>query len=134
MLLAEGGLPVLTYYGMHAVGISDFRALLAATVLAGLRLAFMALCNRRLDGFAAFLMAVFAVGSALPFATGDVRFMLARISIGATVAGLIFLGACMIGWPMSLYAAQRFLRPPVEAKRGGMTCGKLAPHSAAVSG
>jgi len=133
MLLAEVGLCSLTTACM----------LLASVIIgpcwwqptgAGLGLAFVALRNRRWDGFAAFLMAVFAVGTALSFATGDVRFMLAKDSIGTTVTGLIFLSTCIIGRPMSLYAAQRFLRPPVEAKRGGTTCGKLAPHSAAVSG
>jgi hypothetical protein len=107
-MLVEVGLPVLTYYGLHAVGISDYRALLAATVVAGLRLAFVALRNRKLDGFAAFMMAVFAVGLALSFVTGDARFMLAKDSVGTTIAGLIFLGTCVVGRPLSFYAAQRF--------------------------
>ncbi len=51
----------------------------------------------RLDGFAAFLMALFAVGFALSFATGDARFTLAKDSVGTGVAGLIFLGACLVG-------------------------------------
>lgn len=106
--LLDVGLPLLAYYGLHAVGISDYRALLAGTVVAGLRVGFVALSNRRLDGFAAFLMTVFAVGLALSFATGDARFMLAKDSVGTAVAGLIFLGSCVVGRPMSFYAAQRF--------------------------
>ncbi|MGH3571052.1 MAG: VC0807 family protein [Pseudonocardiaceae bacterium] len=107
MMLLDVGLPLLAYYGLHAVGVGDYRALLAGTVVAGLRVAFVALHNRRLDGFAAFLMAVFAVGLALSFATGDARFMLAKDSVGTAVAGLIFLGTCVVGRPMMFYAAQR---------------------------
>jgi hypothetical protein len=108
MILVEVGLPVLTYYGLHAIGISDYRALVAATVVAGLRLGFVALHHRKLDGFAAFMMTVFAVGLALSFVTGDARFMLAKDSAGTAIAGLIFLGTCIIGRPISFYAAQRF--------------------------
>ena len=116
MVLIEVGLPVLTYYGLHATGASDYRALLAATVVAGLRLGFVALRNRRLDGFAAFMIAIFAVGLALSFTTGDARFMLAKDSVGTAIAGLIFLGTCVVGRPISFYAAQRFF---VTTGRGG---------------
>ena len=109
MMLLDVGLPLLAYYGLHATGVSDYRALLAGTVVAGLRVAFVALRNRTLDGFAGFLMAMFAVGLALSFATGDARFMLAKDSIGTVFAGLIFLGSCVVGRrPMMFYAAQRF--------------------------
>lgn len=109
MMLVEVGLPVLTYYGLHAIGVSDYWALLAATVVAGLRLGFVALHHRKLDGFAAFMMAIFAVGLALSFATGDARFMLAKDSTSTAIAGLIFLGTCVVGRPISFYAAQRFV-------------------------
>ncbi|PZS37894.1 MAG: hypothetical protein DLM62_16695 [Pseudonocardiales bacterium] len=108
MMLLDVGLPLLAYYGLHTVGVGDYLALLAGTVVAGLRVTFVALRNRRLDGFAAFLMAVFAVGLALAFTTGDARFMLAKDSVGTAVAGLIFLGTCVVGRPMMFYAAQRF--------------------------
>jgi len=74
VMLLDVGLPLLAYYGLHALGVSDYRALLAGTVVAGLRVAFVALRNRRLDGFAGVLMAMFAIGLALSFVTGDARF------------------------------------------------------------
>ncbi len=108
MMLLDVGLPLIAYYGLHAVGVSDYRALLAGTVVAGLRVAFVALRSRRLDGFAAFLMAIFTVGIGLSFATGDARFMLAKDSVGTAVAGLVFLGTCAVGRPLMFHAAQRF--------------------------
>ncbi|MGH3548320.1 MAG: VC0807 family protein [Pseudonocardiaceae bacterium] len=116
MMSLDVGLPLLAYYGLHAAGVGDYRALLAGTVVAGLRVAFVALRNRRLDGFAAFLMAMFAVGLALAFATGDARFMLAKDSVGTAVAGLIFLGTCIVGRPVMFYAAQRFAATTSEKR------------------
>ncbi len=116
MMLLDVGLPLLAYYGLHAAGVSDYRALLAGTIVAGLRVAFVALRNRRLDGFAAFLMAMFAVGLALAFATGDARFMLAKDSVGTAVAGLIFLSTCVVGRPVIFYAAQRFATTTSEKR------------------
>ena len=107
-MLLDVGLPLLAYYGLHAAGVSDYRALLAGTVVAGLRVGTVALRERRLDGFAGFLMAMFAIGLALSFVTGDARFMLVKDSIGTAVAGSIFLGTCVVGRPMMFYAAQRF--------------------------
>ncbi len=108
MMLLDVGLPLLAYYGLHAAGVSDYRALLAGTVVAGLRVAFVALRDRRLDAFAGFLMAMFAIGLALSFITGDARFMLAKDSVGTAAAGLIFLGTCAARRPMMFHAAQRF--------------------------
>ena len=125
--LLDIGLPLLVYYGLHAVGISDYPALLAGTVVAGLRVAFVALRNRRLDGFAAFLMTVFAVGLALSFATGDVRFMLAKDSVGTAVAGLIFLGTCVVGRPISFYAAQRFSTSTTRTRTWWATIWETSP-------
>ena len=116
MMLLDGGLPLRADYGLHAAGVSDYRALLAGTIVAGLRVAFVALRNRRLDGFAAFLMAMFAVGLALAFATGDARFMLAKDSVGTAVAGLSFLGTSVVGRPVMFYAAQRFAATTSEKR------------------
>lgn len=127
MMLLDVGLPLLAYYGLHTAGVGDYRALLAATVVAGLRVAFVALRNRRLDGFAAFLMAVFAVGLALSFATGDARFMLAKDSVGTVVAGLIFLGTCVVGRPMMFYAAQRFSATTSEKRAWWNTKWQTSP-------
>jgi hypothetical protein len=127
MMLLDVGLPLLAYYGLHAVGVSDYRALLAGSVVAGLRVAFVALRNRRLDGFAAFLMSLFAVGLALSFVTGDARFMLAKDSVGTAVAGLIFLGTCVVGRPMMFYAAQRFSATTSEKRAWWNTKWQTSP-------
>ncbi len=127
MMLLDVGLPLLAYYGLHALGVGDYRALLAGTIVAGLRVTFVALRSRRLDGFAAFLMAMFAVGLALAFATGDAKFMLAKYSVGTAIAGLIFLGTCVVGRPVMFYAAQRFAATTSEKRESWNTLWQTKP-------
>lgn len=107
MLLWDVGLSLGAYYGARALGFSPYVALLAGTVAAGLRVGYVALRSRKLDGFAAFLLGVFGVGLGLSFVTGDARFLLVKDSFTTAVAGLIFLGTCVFGRPLVFYAAKR---------------------------
>lgn len=117
-LLWDVGLPVAAYYIARAVGETPYISLLAGTVVAGLRVGYVALRDRRFDGFAAFLLAIFGVGLALTFVTGDARFLLAKDSLSTGVAAFIFLGTCVLGRPMCYYAARRMVaRTPAKARR-----------------
>lgn len=107
MLLWDCGLAVAAYYLVRALGFGPYYALLAGTVVAGLRVVYVALRTRRVDAFAGFLLAVFGVGLVLSFVTGDARFLLVKDSIGTGVAGLIFLGTCLAGRPLTFHAAKR---------------------------
>lgn len=102
------GLSLVVYYGLRALGASPYLALLGGTVTAGLRVGYVALRDRRFDGFAAFLMVEFAVGLGFALVTGDARFLVAKESFGTAIAGLIFLGSCATGRPMVWHAAVRF--------------------------
>lgn len=108
-LVWDVGLPTGAYYLVRASGESPYLSLLAGTVVAGLRVGYVAVSSRKFDGFAAFLLTVFGVGLALAFVTGDARFLLAKDSVTTGVAGLIFLGTCLFGRPLCFYAAGRML-------------------------
>src|SRR5262245_66477212 len=73
------GLPVVTYYVLHALGAGDTTALLAGTLAAGARLAWVAVRSRSLSPFSAVMAAVFGVGLLFTFLTGDPRWMLVKI-------------------------------------------------------
>jgi intracellular septation protein A len=109
------GLSLAAYYGLRAMGASPYVALLGGTVTAGLRIAYVWLRTRRLDGFAAFMLAEFGLGLGLAFVTGDVRFLVAKDSFSTAAAGLIFLATCVIGRPMVWQAAARF-QPAARAE------------------
>ena len=91
LLLWDAGLPLAAYYGLRLAGQSEWLALLAGAVLAGLRIGWVAVRHRRFDGFAALLTAVLAVGLVLSFVSGDARFLLVKESFGTAAAALVLL-------------------------------------------
>ncbi|MFT4227221.1 VC0807 family protein [Micropruina sp.] len=105
-LLTDIGLPLVCYYALHFAGASDQLALLTAGVAAGLRLAWVAVRQRRLTWFAGMMLAVFGVGFALAFVGGDARWILLKDSAGTVTIGAMFLLSLASRQPMSLSAAQ----------------------------
>ncbi|MDL5157855.1 VC0807 family protein [Actinomycetospora termitidis] len=117
-LLADVGLPMGTYYGLHLLGVGDSTALLAATVAAGVRVGVVALRTRRLSAFAALMLGVYAIGLAASFVTGDPHLMLLKDSVGTAVVGIGFLVSLALDRPL-LLAAMEGMNPAkaVEARR-----------------
>ncbi len=105
-LLTDIGLPLLGYYALHFAGASDQWALLTAGVAAGVRLAWVAIRQRRLTWFAGMMLAVFGVGFALAFVGGDARWLLLKDSAGTATIGAMFLLSLASRQPMTLSAAQ----------------------------
>ncbi|WP_285593025.1 VC0807 family protein [Actinomycetospora sp. NBRC 106378] len=105
-LLLDVGLPMGTYYGLHALGVGDATALLAATVAAGVRIVAVAVRTRRVSAFAALMLGVYAVGLAASFVTGDPRLMLLKDSVGTAVVGVGFLVSLVVGRPLVLAALE----------------------------
>jgi intracellular septation protein A len=109
-MVADLGLPVLTYYGLHAAGASDTAALLAGTMAAGARLVWVAIRSRALSHFSMVMGAVFGVGLLFTLLTGDPRFLLIKHSAMAAVIGSMFLLTALRGGkPLTLSAQQSFM-------------------------
>jgi hypothetical protein len=109
------GLPVVTYYVLHALGAGDMTALLAGTLAAGVRLAWVAVRSRSLSPFSALMAAVFGAGLLFTFLTGDPRWMLVKHSVMAAIVGLVFVGTALWGRPLTL-SAQQSMRPGQAAE------------------
>jgi hypothetical protein len=105
-LALDVGLPVVTYYVLHAAGVSNWFALLAATLVAGARIALVAIRQRMLNALAFVMLVIYGLGLALTFATGDVRFLVLKDSIGTGVLGLLFLCFALAGHPLTLAATR----------------------------
>ncbi|GIL24871.1 VC0807 family protein [Actinocatenispora comari] len=104
--LVDVALPVAAYYLLRSFGLSDWTALLAGTVAAGLRLLVVALRSRRITWFGTLTLAVFGVGLALAFVGGDPRFLLWKDSAATGAVGVVFLASVAAGRPLTLSAAQ----------------------------
>ena len=99
-------LPVATYYALHLLGASDWVALLASTLVAGLRVVWVAARQRALNPFATVMLLVFGIGLALTFVSGDPRFLLIKESFVTGAVGLTFLVTARGRRPMTLAAQQ----------------------------
>lgn len=115
-LALDVGLPVLAYYALHLAGASDWAALLAATAVAGARIAWSAWRRRSLNAFATVMLLVYGVGLALTLVTADPRTLLLRTSLVTAAIGVVFLVTAWHGrHPLTLSASQSFA--PADAER-----------------
>lgn len=100
------GLPLVGYYGMHALGASDWTALLVATGLAGVRLLWVLARDRRVTWFGAVMLAVFGIGLVLAVVGGDTRFILLKDSFVTGGVGVVFLLSLLAARPLTFAALQ----------------------------
>jgi hypothetical protein len=109
-LAADIGLPLVTYYALHAAGVGDAPALLAGGAVAGARTVWVAIRERHLDPFAAAMVAALVLGSALVLVSGDPRFLLLKASVVTAAIGVVFLATAGASRPLTL-AAEQSWRP-----------------------
>jgi len=100
--------PLIGYYGLRAMGASEYVALLTATILSGLKVTYDAVKARRLDPFAGYLVLTFGLSLAVALATTDPKLILSGNTAVNGISGLIFLGSCVIGTPLTQVVAERF--------------------------
>jgi Intracellular septation protein A len=115
MLAWDVGLPLVAYYVARAAGQSAFWSLMAATIVAGLRVVWGALQHKKIDAFSAFMMAVFALGMVLSAVTGDARWLLVKGCIVTALAGLIFLGSAALKRPLTFTVGKRLAAKDPES-------------------
>ncbi|MFD8820708.1 hypothetical protein ACFV23_56870, partial [Streptomyces sp. NPDC059627] len=84
LLFFDVGLSVIAYFVAELLGASNYVALLAGTVVSGLRVLWVAVRQRKADPFAVFLLALFGSGLALIFTTRDTPFINAHDAGGST--------------------------------------------------
>jgi intracellular septation protein A len=115
-LIWEIGAPVIVYYALHLLGASALLSLAAATAVSLGRILYVAVRDRRLDGFAVLMGATFGIGLVLTLITGDPRIALAKDSVMTGVIGVAFLGSCVVGRPLMFAMARRVLPEARQAE------------------
>lgn len=103
-LALDVGAPLVAYYGLHLLGVSDWVALLTASAVAGVRVIWVAVRRRRLTWFATVMLVVFGLGLVLAFVGGDARFLVLKDSFGSAAVGLVFLASLASRTPLTLSA------------------------------
>jgi hypothetical protein len=116
-LALDLGVSPLAYYGLAIAGVGTARALLAATIVAGGWLLCTMAHDRRVDGLAAFMLAMYGIMFALAAASSDERMLLARDPLTSGLAGLVFLGSCATSLPATAYLAHKLHGRPLHEGR-----------------
>jgi uncharacterized membrane protein len=121
-ILLDVAPPLAAYYGLRAAGASEYAALLSATVLSGLRVVYGVVKSRRLDPFAGYLLLTFGLSLAVGLSTTDPKMILVGNTFVNGLGGLIFLGSCFLGTPLTQVVGERFGKPddeeePADARR-----------------
>jgi uncharacterized membrane protein len=112
-ILLDVAPPLVAYYGLRAAGVSEYVALLSATVLSGLRVVYGVVRSRRLDPFAIYLLLTFGLSLAVGLVTSDAKLILVGNTFVNGLGGLFFLGSCFVGTPLTQVVGERFRRPEV---------------------
>jgi hypothetical protein len=99
-------LPLVAYYLLHLARASDWVALLAGTLAAGVRIVWVAARDRTWNLFATVMLVSFLVGLGLAFVSGNPRFLLLKDSVLTGTIGICFLVSTAVGRPLTLAAAQ----------------------------
>lgn len=115
MLAWDVGLPLAAYYIARAAGQSAFWSLMAATIVAGLRVAWGAWRHKHVDAFSAFMMTLFALGMVLSAITGDARWLLVKGCVITALAGFVFLGSAALKRPLTLTVGKRLAAKDPES-------------------
>ncbi|HWC24682.1 MAG TPA: VC0807 family protein [Flexivirga sp.] len=115
MLAWDVGLPLAAYYLARVTGQTAFWSLMAATIVAGLRVVWGAWRHKRIDAFSAFMMTLFALGMVLSAVTGDARWLLVKGCVVTAIAGLVFLGSAALKRPLTLTVGKRLAAKDPES-------------------
>lgn len=114
-LIVDIALPLIAYYALHALGASDWVALLAATAAAGVRLVVVTWWSRQVSWFSAVMLVFFWVGLGLALLGGEPRFLLLKDSFSTALLGALFLLSLATRRPFALAAAQASRPSEAEA-------------------
>ena len=110
----EVGTPLVVFYGLRATGQSEYFALLAATIVAGIPVGYGLVKARQLDPYSGYLMLMFGLTLAVALVTTDPRLVLAGQTLVGGAAAAVFLASCLVGKPMTQFLAARFMPAATE--------------------
>jgi intracellular septation protein A len=107
-MVAEAGLPYVTYLILHAQGVSVVASLLAGSVFPIAFIGFHFVRQRRLDGFGLIILGTIAAGAGLALLSGSSRIYLVKESFLTGAFGLAMLGSLFGRRPFMFYSGRKF--------------------------
>jgi hypothetical protein len=117
-LLLDVGLPMISFYVLRLTGVSQWWALLAATLIASARVGWVALRSRRMTWFGGLMALVYGIGLVMTLVTGDPRLLLANTSLSTAIIGAGFLVSLAFDRPLTLTTYQAWRPQHADAWSG----------------
>jgi|HigsolmetaGSP12D_1036236.scaffolds.fasta_scaffold00446_15 hypothetical protein len=99
-------IPVIVYHVLHHIGLSDFIALTASGMAAGMTTVIETILRRRLDGIGLLVVIEIVLSIALMFWTNDPRILLIKPSFYVAAAAIYAWTTCFVGRPFSYEVAK----------------------------
>lgn len=113
-LIVDVAAPIGLYYGLRALGVEVYLALVVGAVVPALIAVAGIIRRRRLDALAAFVATMMLLGVGVSLLTGSTRFLLAKDGWLTGVSGGWFLASLWARQPMAFHGA----RPLMEGRFG----------------
>ncbi|HVV20271.1 MAG TPA: VC0807 family protein [Pseudonocardiaceae bacterium] len=107
-IFLDVGIGLIAYFGLRLAGFETYFCLLGASIVTGIRLLIGLVRQRRISGFAVFMLIGFLIGMGLSFVTGDDRFLLLKDSFLTAAFSIVLFGSCVLGKPFMYHASKRF--------------------------
>jgi hypothetical protein len=101
-------IPVVGYFVLHAIGLSDFWALTIAGAATAVHAAVNTVRRGRLDGIATLVVLEIALSLVLFVVTRDPRIVLLKPSFYTGLAAVYLLYTCVVGRPFTVETAKPF--------------------------
>lgn len=108
-LVLDIGIPLGSYYALHAAGCGVVLSLALASVFPAARSVVALIRDRKVNALAILIVVVNLVSMAISFSTGDPRLMLAKDSAVTSVIGIAIVISVLAGRPLMTAGMRPFL-------------------------
>lgn len=108
-LVLDVGIPLGSYYLMQHLGFSLMVSLAVSGLLPGIRVAWSAIRDRRVDGLAMAVLALTVISIPIAFIAGSPKLMLAKEAIGTGPLGIWLIVSARISRPAMTDGVRPFL-------------------------
>lgn len=100
--------PLAVFYGLRALGVGPWLALMAGSVITAIEVISTAVTRRRLDTVSITVLAILVISAGSSLVTGDARLLLVRNAAGTALIGAWLLVTLCLRRPLLFDGARMF--------------------------
>ena len=108
--------PLAVFYGLRALGVSAWIALVAGTVISVAEVVLTAVGRRRVDTVSITVLAILVISAGSSLITGDARLLLVRNAAGTALIGTWLLVTLCLRRPLLFDGARMFQSPEARER------------------